>query len=66
MAGNLGGLVVALIVQGLLGHPALAFIAMALALLVGLPFTAGARFRLAARVLTSTRGVGQDGGRDRQ
>jgi cyanate permease len=54
MAGNLGGLVVALIVQGLLGHPALAFLAMAVALVVGLPFTAGPRFRLAALTLTSS------------
>jgi len=37
MAGNLGGLIVAVAVQGLLGHPGLAFGVMALALLAGLP-----------------------------
>ena len=37
MAGNLGGLIVAVAVQGLLDHPGLAFAVMALALLAGLP-----------------------------
>jgi predicted MFS family arabinose efflux permease len=37
MAGNLGGLVVALIVQILLHHPAAAFVAMALVSLLGVP-----------------------------
>ena len=37
MAGNLGGLVVALLVQGLVHHPAAAFLAMAAVALLGLP-----------------------------
>ncbi len=37
MAGNLGGLIVAVAVQGLLDHPGLAFAVMAVALLAGLP-----------------------------
>jgi predicted MFS family arabinose efflux permease len=40
MAGNLGGLVVALIVQALVHHPLLAFLAMAAVVLAGLPIAA--------------------------
>jgi predicted MFS family arabinose efflux permease len=40
MAGNLGGLVVALIVQALIHHPLPAFLAMAVVSLVGLPLAA--------------------------
>jgi cyanate permease len=40
MAGNLGGLVVALIVQILVHHPLAAFLAMAAVSLLGLPLTA--------------------------
>jgi hypothetical protein len=39
MAGNLGGIVVALIVQGLLDHPALAFGVMGVLLIGGLVLT---------------------------
>jgi len=41
MAGNLGGLVVALIVQALVHHPLGAFLAMAAVSLLGLPLAAG-------------------------
>jgi fucose permease len=37
MAGNLGGLVVALLVQALVHHPAEAFVAMAVVSLLGVP-----------------------------
>jgi hypothetical protein len=37
MAGNLGGLVVALLVQALVHHPTAAFLAMALAVLLAAP-----------------------------
>lgn len=40
MAGNLGGLVVALVVQVLIHHPLAAFLAMAGISLIGLPFAA--------------------------
>jgi hypothetical protein len=40
MAGNLGGLVVALIVQALVHHPLGAFLAMAAVSLLGLPLAA--------------------------
>lgn len=40
MAGNLGGLVVALIVQALVHHPLVAFLAMAAVSLLGLPLAA--------------------------
>jgi predicted MFS family arabinose efflux permease len=60
MAGNLGGLVVAVIVQGLLGHPALAFGAMAIALLAGLPFTSRARL---VQAPSAAEGLGQRQGR---
>jgi hypothetical protein len=40
MAGNLGGLVVALIVQALVHHPLAAFIAMAIVSFMGLPLVA--------------------------
>jgi predicted MFS family arabinose efflux permease len=40
MAGNLGGLVVALLVQGLVHHPATAFVAMGAIALLGLPLAA--------------------------
>jgi hypothetical protein len=40
MAGNLGGLVVALLVQVLVHHPLGAFVAMALVSLAGLPLVA--------------------------
>jgi hypothetical protein len=40
MAGNLGGLVVALIVQALVHDPVAAFLAMAAVILAGLPFAA--------------------------
>ena len=40
MAGNLGGLIVALIVQLLVHHPLTAFIAMAVMSLLGLPLAA--------------------------
>jgi predicted MFS family arabinose efflux permease len=40
MAGNLGGLVVALVVQALVHHPLPAFLAMAVISLIGLPFAA--------------------------
>jgi len=40
MAGNLGGLVVALLVQVLVHHPLAAFIAMAAVSLLGLPLAA--------------------------
>jgi predicted MFS family arabinose efflux permease len=40
MAGNLGGLVVAVIVQGLVHHPLPAFLAMAAVMLLGLPLAA--------------------------
>ena len=40
MAGNLGGLIVALIVQVLVHHPLAAFLAMAFASLLGLPLAA--------------------------
>jgi predicted MFS family arabinose efflux permease len=40
MAGNLGGLVVALLVQGLVHHPLPAFLAMAVVVLAGLPIAA--------------------------
>jgi hypothetical protein len=52
MAGNLGGLVVALLVQILVHHPLAAFLAMAVVSLLGLP--------LAAR-LTSPIGGRHDG-----
>ena len=52
MAGNLGGLVVALLVQVLVHHPLAAFLAMAAVSLLGLP--------LAAR-LTSPAGIGRGG-----
>ena len=39
MAGNAGGLLVALAVQGLLGHPAVAFALMGAVLLAGFPLT---------------------------
>jgi hypothetical protein len=51
MAGNLGGLVVALIVQALVHHPLDAFIAMAVVSFMGLP--------LVARVVTSKPGDGE-------
>jgi len=47
MAGNLGGLVVALIVQILVHHPLAAFLAMAGVSLFGLPLAA--RLRLPAQ-----------------
>ena len=50
MAGNLGGLVVALLVQALVHHPTPAFLAMAAVLLAGLPFAA--RFPTTARLAT--------------
>ncbi|MGA7705356.1 MAG: hypothetical protein WB998_10730, partial [Solirubrobacteraceae bacterium] len=40
LAGNLGGLVVALIVQALVHHPFAAFMAMALVSFLGLPLVA--------------------------
>jgi hypothetical protein len=40
MAGNLGGLVVALLVQVLVHHPLAAFLAMAVVALLGLPLAA--------------------------
>jgi len=43
MSGNLGGILVALLVQGLLSHPSAAFLAMALVLLAGLPLTRRSR-----------------------
>jgi hypothetical protein len=49
MAGNLGGLVVALIVQALVHHPLPAFLAMAAVSLLGLPLAA--RFPSTARLL---------------
>ncbi|HEX4435693.1 MAG TPA: MFS transporter [Solirubrobacteraceae bacterium] len=62
MAGNLGGLVVALIVQVLVHHPLPAFLAIAVVSLLGLPFAA----RLAGEDGTGgafdSRGMGQSGG----
>jgi len=43
LAGNAGGLVVAVAVQALLGHPALAFTLLAAVLLAGLPVARSAR-----------------------
>jgi cyanate permease len=43
MAGNLGGLVVALVVQALLGSPGWAFATMALAILLALPLATPSR-----------------------
>jgi hypothetical protein len=40
MAGNLGGLVVALLVQALVHHPLVAFLAMGAVSLLGLPLAA--------------------------
>lgn len=50
MAGNLGGLVVALIVQALVHDPTAAFLTMAAVILAGLPFAA--RFPTAATLAT--------------
>lgn len=49
LAGNLGGLVVALIVQALVDEPLAAFLAMATVSLLGVPLAA--RFPLPARNL---------------
>jgi predicted MFS family arabinose efflux permease len=53
MAGNLGGLVVALVVQALVHHPLPAFLAMVAVSLLGLPLAA--RFPLTARLLAQGR-----------
>ena len=46
LAGNLGGIVVSLLVQAVLGRPSLAFALMALLMLVGLPVLLALRRRL--------------------
>jgi len=59
MAGNLGGLVVALLVQVLVHHPLAAFLAMASVSLLGLPLAARLRTPLAvARAVPAPAGAG--------
>jgi len=53
MAGNLGGLVVALLVQALVHHPLAAFLSLAVVCLFGLPLVARLRPALAAEASAS-------------